>query len=1605
VAWTNQSFLVWDIGNPAPSFIADPYKEGRSLVLSYLSDPGQGKLVTGHFGYPPLGGARAPGRAVEPEGFLDSWDAVTLRGTGSTNVAWCSDPPGIKGMPVTQAVVSSRPGARDLLAVVLQSWTPPGGVDASGLLAYQLQLRDLSPAHFGALKAQADLWKGPRVQPFIAAPPDGERLAVIGNSENEVLVLTVDDLLRGRFEPERLRGEGEPIRSVSFVRKGPDWGFRIKGAGERVLLFDVANRRLTPDAGDWLAADAALGDWQTQLVNSRPPDRPGADSLPARLWIYQRGKPWGPGIVIRPEGEVATSSDVQVTAAALLPATPRGGVPRPIAALALDEPGVGPTLWLHDARSGARFRRLTGHTGRIRSLTFSANNRFLVSAADDRTACLWSLTDLDKVVGIRGALPGLAISRRGDGSYVIDRVPGATTFPGRDAFRAGDVIEGLLEDPPGQTQVRVPSSVLDIDFTAASRKPGATLVVRRRRGREAPRDIALTLEQACDERKPLATLFLAKQDEWLVWNPCGPYDASGERAATLFGWHFNRPGEPEAPTQFALASDPAYQFNRREGLLRTLLEWGELPPPPAPPGIESADLTLFLEPDEPGDGALVRHPPTRLGLAMAGRTAPEQVESVRWRLDNGPVRPMEADAGDYLADVSGVPWDRAAHRVSVLVQAPGRAAEPIVKQRTVRYVPLPPQLELRLPQDRAALSPAGLRVTDRSLELAVAVTPERGFTASAHLIHRQDGQTLRANDFGPDFAARPIAVTLTLKPGVNWIDIEAHNDGSTDDTRVLETTTLPRLKIDYHPKPVDKPRMGLDTLTLLGEEPAPRAGTINLGGSDPVVVTVPRVRLGGRITAQEKLLSAQWQRPGADWKPLDGFMPRTAGQFDIRQELELQPGPQRVQVRAAAGNDDSPEATEEVSLDLVYHPQVPRILELAAEPRGPVVIPGTGGESPRVRLRARIVGTPEYCPLDRAVVLVGDEPLPAAPSIDRQAEMRDGIISADVPLRRGINTIGIEYGNRWSRELTRAGPITVEYRRPPLIEPLKIKAVPGRALAAVSATVRSLTPLRRVAVYVVAGAFLEPASRPLTADWARAGEDWIASAEIPLEPGENTVLLRAWNEDGRGEVQGTIRYEEPPRPPPIGILETPERAEVRRPFAPLRFRILSESPLERVVLYRVQSAAAPVFVQEFPAVSGAVADLEVALEPGQNGFQLVATNAGGMWSTSMVFTYVPPPVEVVIDTIETQTENAQELQVHLRSRPAGDRRDQTLPIGIIALRGRVLWNSSAGIGPASDPLIEVRVNGFSQVAVRPGPAVDNARERPFRAEVLLTSVENAIEIRLSGAPLDINHQPELTLFCKKPERTRRLHLWVIGIGVEDPDALSQRAIQALNGRDYNKKERTFTTPVFSSASVYGPDCPTLHPNRLFGRLYAIREAIKLRPRPADDLVVIFYQGDELMETRDVTASGEGAGDPGEPCLRLRPGTDLAAEDIVRVSEIRDRLRETRGAKLLLLDVTHARDQGPTILSRSAQWMGNDARFGLLRFSWPRQSGQIGIAATPDAGLVVPATLHSAIQRAATLEQVKAEVVRQFAAAGRRDPSLEYSPDLNRAFKHLVVGGQ
>src|SRR5262249_6507648 len=150
-----------------------------------------------------------------------------------------------------------------------------------------------------------------------------------------------------------------------------------------------------------------------------PFDAGWARATPLKNWRVDRpemkGNPSRLEVVLRPEGGrqplrlQARLKAKEVTAVAVYPAWQARG---PILAVGFRDESDQPMLCLYNGQSGEQVRQLTGHVADVRSLNFSEDGRLLVSAAEDRMMCLWSLTDLDNVLGQRGQLAGVAVEEK-----------------------------------------------------------------------------------------------------------------------------------------------------------------------------------------------------------------------------------------------------------------------------------------------------------------------------------------------------------------------------------------------------------------------------------------------------------------------------------------------------------------------------------------------------------------------------------------------------------------------------------------------------------------------------------------------------------------------------------------------------------------------------------------------------------------------------------------------------------------------------------------------------------------------------------------------------------------------------------------------------------------------------------------------------------------------------------------------------------------------------------------------------------------------------------------------------------------------------------------
>lgn len=190
-------------------------------------------------------------------------------------------------------------------------------------------------------------------------------------------------------------------------------------------------------------------------------------------------------------------------------------------------------------------RYFRDHTGGVTSLGVSPDGQLLASAAADQTVKIWSLKHL-----IRGQNPFVRAPAWGadfqfrNGQVVVTAVQPEGIAAARQ-FQVGDVVTelGWTETRGTQAPVNRSSQRADEIFSVLS---GAFsggrvelweshLLTIQRGGQREP--VKLLVVPAWE---PLATLFVDRQEEWVMFTPAGFFQASPAEGPDLLGWQVNR---------------------------------------------------------------------------------------------------------------------------------------------------------------------------------------------------------------------------------------------------------------------------------------------------------------------------------------------------------------------------------------------------------------------------------------------------------------------------------------------------------------------------------------------------------------------------------------------------------------------------------------------------------------------------------------------------------------------------------------------------------------------------------------------------------------------------------------------------------------------------------------------------------------------------------------------------------------------------------------------------------------------------------------------------------------------------------------------------------
>ena len=420
-------------------------------------------------------------------------------------------------------------------------------------------------------------------------------------------------------------------------------------------------------------------------------------------------------------------------------------------------------------------------------------------------------------------------------------------------------------------------------------------------------DLTFVVGQGEDERKPLLSLFVIRDDnsnkvedgEWIGWNPIGPYEASSLKAERFLGWHFNT-GDEKKPARFALASTHHKDYYR-EGILQQLVNQGTLRHVEAPPPACASLVFAIKEegrhrpPEVPGP-LVVNHSHISLKLEVRDRPL-STLEALTWKLDDLPEQKLGLDALNAQPFVVPLDLRRGDHKVVVTAWTHEVPPKPTQKQLALRYQPPAPRVKLPGEMSRPVF------VKDAAFDFRALVYPGLASEAVQVALHHWHDQKdwlaeSSTHTIDPD---RPLEIArrLQLRPGDNLLEVVAVNRDAPHGQEATETGRLV-LSVVFSVQKARPP-----DISLTGVRPLPPAEgkALTVEPLQPVVVHAPVVRLEGKIQASETLLQAEWdQRNAARTAGLAGFEPNKVKAFTFQEQLTLQPGLQTFRFRAQDGD-------------------------------------------------------------------------------------------------------------------------------------------------------------------------------------------------------------------------------------------------------------------------------------------------------------------------------------------------------------------------------------------------------------------------------------------------------------------------------------------------------------------------------------------------------------------------------------------------------------------------------------------------------------------------------------------------------------------------------
>ena len=1463
-------------------------------------------------------------------------------------------------LPLGLTLFASSPdGKEDHLAVALcvikSSANGPPTPD-------RFQLRVLTVPNSGQTSLEIvrkELWQvdSSGIQmPDLATTLKGRHLAIAGNPNHSISVISISELLKKNMQFQQLKGNASFAHQIAFVEREGGLGLRIT---ER--SFEIATQ----------PAKYVFG-FQTGQI----------DSMEATPWVESKPDVQGWSVrqselqlTVMHQGRVVQTMNVpkrhQISASILTSPLKETGMPLLI--VAAHESGQ-PWLGVFDVKDGAMKREFDAHTGTISSLALTRDSRLLATACSDQTIAVWDLSDIETILRPRSTMKGVALVEK---NQTVEVGTVQESANANLPLKTGDQLLGYF-DPTLPSPFRTWPRVLEKKDPLWEQKSGTQVKVRRQRGTEVA-DVFVTLSQLADERKPLFQLMFTNKNnigrrQWIGWSPLGPFDASDPEIRQRLGWHFNV-SRPKAPIAFAPVDQYPNLF--QPGFLSDSVKNVGRPAEIVPITLMEPQMNLQLSEAEHWDKsgtAILRQPPQAVTLQINNDSFPAEIISgIRLIVDNdvqGAFRPNGKD--HWLFDSQEtVAWTRGEHRLQAELETRTIPSRKYIVESQLVFIPKRPIIE-------PILRPTAMTKESTLIARAKVKSSQEGVPIDVALVRIQDGgerEIIKTWDTGQgDNKELDLELSLDLKVGRNQFIVEAQNRGTTSSTKSLEVSTwnfdISRVERDMNPPTIE--------LTSLQSPSDSKQTQIKLESGELVVVESEKAILSGTIHANENLTAAT-----IDGEIPMGFISSSAADFAFQVPLRLKPGHNAI--RIASKTDLSPESM--LDLDVLFRqplPEVEMVLPIGGQTIATLLSPST------IQLRARFQQAPDLRPIS-VLAMVNGLQLEQPMSVDLKA----GEIQGEIPLRLGRNTLQLQLSNDTGSE-AQTSPITVYYQPAPIVDDWLVPGEIEGTTFDIRLSGQAASPIERL--------LLDGREIPQS-QWQseQSGNRFTLNVSaLPWQSDRRQISLAAFANGIAKPAFATVELPKrklPAQPPTLAFLSPSVSASVTSERINIEYSVRSIATITNVELLH---DGQPVPMPPIPPVQDGQDSvvrrlIEVQLRAGTNVFQLVAANKDSLSSQSLILNYVPSPVEIELDSVAPI--DRPDASQRLSLKPDGTWRvDMPVETSRNIIKGRVRWHhrDDVAINDARSQ-IWISVNGFKQ-AVRLQAPTPNSLERQFVGQVhLFREQDNLIEVMATDLRQMSGIKKVIKVDCHSPQLPRqRLHLVIIGVGVlpADEAGLVRDAVASLGGTELRTvaKKFVFTSPAFAECNGYGPYSGAfVSPEKIGSILHGVGIGIQqLQARdPANDVMLVYFRGGEQVDLG------------GQFYLTTRQSRDGGEADLLRTpiqlknfavssGDLGHFVNHCPGSHLLLLDVTR---------SIQSQNVANNCFVpgaATFRYAWLK-----GVEVPDDARLI---SAWQVAPKSSRLNQIEKQLSTNHARLMQRyKDSVLYEKNVPVELRELVLG--